>query len=342
MQGSRIPWPPPTPAGLVVREARAEDNEALLRLELESPLVLGSERVVFDRSPDFFSRHRLQPEHHIVVAEMDGRIVGVAAAAIHSPMIHGRQHRLTYIHHARVHPDAQRHGVAGAFSAALIAWGRERGSEAPYWFIAPANERSIAFGGRGGGRWPVDAMFRNFDVSDADAPLAEPVDPSRLVEVAHLVNQAHDGEDLFEPLTASSLKKRLQCDPSQYGVGHLRGIVREGRLVAAAGLWDEGASMEEVRSDVSTGETTRSTGAAVLDWGWLPGEEESFRDLLRSLAAEARGLGRNTLLLCEPSPNALPDIGLTSQTWALSLFTPGIAPPPRDSIRGLFADLLYL
>lgn len=337
-----ITWPPPNPNGVVVREARAEDNDALLRLELESPLMLGAERVVFDRSPDFFVRHRLQPEHQVVVAELDGRIVGVAAAALHTAVIRGERHRLTYIHHARVHHDAQRKGVAGAFSRALIEWGRDRGSEAPYWYIAPTNERSIAFGGRGGGRWPVDAVFRNFDVSRAEAPVATPLDPGRLSEFVDLVNRTHSGQEMFEPLTLTSLERRLTQDPAQYGRSHLRGVVRAGRLAAAAGLWDEGACMEEIWLPSETGEEERSRAMAVLDWGWVPGEEEAFAALLRSLAGEARRLERHSLTICEPAPGALPDIGLPSDTWSLSLFTPGIDPPPAGETRGIFVDLVYL
>lgn len=342
MSSSERPLPPRrNPPGVTVREARPEDNAALIALELASPLVLGAERVVYDRSPDFFSRHRLQPMHRVVVAEIGGEIVGVAAAALHTPLVERRPHRLAYISHARVRADAQRRGVAGAFSAALLAWAKEHGAEGSYWFIAPSNEGSIAFGGRGGGRWPADATFRRIDVSRADAAPAPPLAPARIEEAVALINATHAGQDLFEPLTAASMAARLRNDPAQYGIDHLRGAVAGGRFVAVAGLWDSGACVEEVRTDTRSGDVTRSRAASVLDWGWAPGEESAFRDLLTALAAEARSLGRSELTLSEPAPGALPGIALPSSVFALSLFTPTV-PPPVSSPRGVFVDLVYL
>src|SRR3972149_1865787 len=146
--------PRPPPPGLAVRDAGPEDNEALIALELESPLRLGETLLSFDRSPDFFRRHRLQPEHHLVVGEMEGSLVGVTAAAVHDVRIQGHSHRLAYIHHGRVHPSVRRRGVGGALVVEGTRWARERGAEGPYWLIAPTNEVSIAFSGRIGGRWP--------------------------------------------------------------------------------------------------------------------------------------------------------------------------------------------
>src|SRR3990170_3950686 len=112
--------PPAVPPGLTVREAHPEDNDALIALELESPLHLGQTTLTFDRSPDFFRRHHLQAEHRIVVGEMDGGLVGVTAAAVHDVAIQGKTHRLAYIHHGRVHPSVRRRAVASALVLALI------------------------------------------------------------------------------------------------------------------------------------------------------------------------------------------------------------------------------
>src|SRR3972149_1220254 len=43
---------------LVVREATAEDNDSLIALELQSPLLIGDREESFDPSPDFFARRR--------------------------------------------------------------------------------------------------------------------------------------------------------------------------------------------------------------------------------------------------------------------------------------------
>ena len=78
-----------TPPGLTVREATAEDNDALISLELESPLLVGDIEETFDRSPAFFACHRVKPDCRIVLAEMEGRAVGVMAGVIQTPVIQG-------------------------------------------------------------------------------------------------------------------------------------------------------------------------------------------------------------------------------------------------------------
>ena len=337
-EGTRTPSIPP---GLTVREATVEDNDSLIALELQSPLLIGHVEESFDRSPDFFACHRLQGQHRIVLGELKGRVVGVMTGVIHSPVIQGRPHHLVYIQQARVHPDFHGRGVAWALATDLFAWARERGAEGPYYLIAPENKPSVAFVGRGGGRWPVDVTLLEFDVSQAQGRQMERIPAKQLGEAVRLVNMTHAGEDFFEPLTQESLTTRLRRD-RQYSIDNLHGIFAGGTLVAVGGLWDKGATTERIHVERTTGATTRSRGAAVVDWGWAAGRREAFIELLRCLAAEARALGRSTLTVCEPSPGALPDPELLRRRSTVSLFTPTVEPPPADSIRGLYVDMLYL
>jgi ribosomal protein S18 acetylase RimI-like enzyme len=330
---------PSTPPGLIVREATVEDNDSLIALELQSPVLIGDIEEFFDRSPDALANHRVQAEHRVVLGELDASVVGVMAGVIHEPVIQGRSHRLVYIHRARVHPDFHHRGVAWALSNHLFAWGRERGAEGPYYLIAPENERSIAFGGRAGRRWPVDVTLLEVDVAEAQGR-PERIPEEQLAEAVRLVNMTHAGEDFFEPLTLESLTERLGRD-RQYSIDNLYGMFEGGTLVAVGGLWDKGASTERICVERATGVTARSRGAAVVDWGWAPGCEGAFSELLRGIAAEARTLGRSTLTICEPSLGALPDPGLPVRRWAAALFTPTIEPPPAESIRGLYVDMLY-
>jgi ribosomal protein S18 acetylase RimI-like enzyme len=330
---------PSTPPGLIVREATVADNDSLIALELQSPVRIGDVEEFFDRSPDAFANHRVQGEHRVVLGELDGSVVGVMAGVVHEPVIQGQPHRLVYIHRARVHPDFHHRGVAWALSNDLFAWGRERGAEGPYYLIAPENERSIAFGGRAGRRWPVDVTLLDFDVSEAQGQ-PEAVPENQLGEAVRLVNMTHAGEDFFEPLTLKSLAARLSRD-SQYSIDNFRGIFEGGTLVAVGGLWDKGATTERIHVERATGVTTRSRGAAVVDWGWASGRKDAFAELLRGLAAQARARGRSTLTICEPAAGTLPDPGLPQRRWAAALFTPTIQPPPAESIRGLYVDMLY-
>jgi hypothetical protein len=295
----------------------------------------------YDRSPDFFASHRVKGDYRIVLGEIDGHAAGMMAGVVHTPVIQGQPHRLVYIQQARVHPDFHGRGVAWAMANDLFAWAGALGAEGPYYLIAPENEPSLAFVERGGGRWPVDVTLSEFDVSEAPGGRAERVPEARLEEAVALVNTTHAGVDFFEPLTLESLTARLNRD-GRYSINDFYGIFEGEALVAVGGLWDKGATTEQVHVDRTTGVTARSRGAAVVDWGWASGRRDAFRELLRCLAAEARALGRSTLTICEPSPGTLPDPGLPAHRFTVSLFTPAMQPPAAESIRGLFADMLYL
>jgi len=330
-----------TPPRLIVREATVGDNDSLIALELQSPLRIGDIEETFDRSPDFFACHRVLADHCVVLGEIAGRVAGVMVGMLHTPVIEGRPHPLVYIRQARVHPDFHGRRVAWLLANDLFAWAAARGAEGPYYLIAPENKPSLSFVERGGGRWPVDVTLSEFDVSEAPGGRAERVPEARLEEAVALVNTTHAGVDFFEPLTLESVTARLNRD-GRYSINDFYGIFEGEALVAVGGLWDKGATTEQVHVDRTTGVTARSRGAAVVDWGWASGRRDAFRELLRCLAAEARALGRSTLTICEPSPGTLPDPGLPAHRFTVSLFTPAMQPPAAESIRGLFADMLYL
>lgn len=329
------PTPPP---GLLIREATPSDNEALIALEIECPLLVDGVAESYDRSPDFFACHRVQGEHRVILAEMDGRVAGVMAGAIQEPPIQRQPRRLVYIQRARIHPGYQGRGVAWHLANDLFAWSHQRGAEGPYYLIAPGNERSIAFGGRAGRRWPVNLRLASLDVTGAEGPPPTPVSRSQLAEAMALINATHADEDFFQPLTPESLSERLSRDP-QYGIGDVYAMSEGGRLNAVAGLWDKGATTEQIRLD-QAGTETLSRGTAVTDWGFAPGHEAAFAELLRSLAAMSRTLGRQTMVMCEPRPGMVPDLGLPRHDVDLCLYTPTIDPPDVRDIKGLFADLL--
>jgi hypothetical protein len=162
----------------------------------------------------------------------------------------------------------------------------------------------------------------------------EPLQAERLAEAVRLVNTAHDGEDFFEPLTYETLTARAQWAP-------LFGEVCRGDLVAVAGLWDRGAATARVQRGPD-GVESRSREATVTDWGFAPGCEAAFANLLRGLASAARDMGRDGLTICEPYPGAFPAGTLASRAGRIAVFTPGLEPPAEGDIKGIFIDMLYL
>ena len=327
-------------AEVSVRPATTADNDAIISLELRSALVLGDFEELFDRSPDALACCRIQDGCRVIVAALEGRVVGLMAGVVFRPLIQGQRRTLVYIHRARVDPEFRHHGVAMALSSALFAWSAERGAEGPCYAIAPGNTTSLSFVERGGGRWPRDLALLDIEVTQATPGTAMPIAEERLPEAVDLINTTHTGEDFFEPLTVDSLRARLSRDRA-YGLANLRGVFAGGALIAVAGLLDKGAYTERIRIDRASGRETRSRSAAVVDWGYAPGRQGQFAELLDCLAADARALGRATLTICEPRPDSFSS-SLPYRRGAVSLFTPSMKPPATETIGGLYFDLLNL
>jgi GNAT superfamily N-acetyltransferase len=106
--------------GVRLRDARPGDAAALASLAAD----LGDERTEREVEAGLAA---LGPDERVVVAEVDGAVVGFASAAV-TPFFHdgSRRLRLTAI---AVAPPHRGRGVARALVAELEPWGRERGCD---------------------------------------------------------------------------------------------------------------------------------------------------------------------------------------------------------------------
>ncbi|MEN6368101.1 MAG: GNAT family N-acetyltransferase [Thermotogota bacterium] len=82
-----------------IRVATHDDNEALLHLESESPQGTGMS-ILLDRQ-DYFYRSRMYDGARVVVAEEDGKIVGVMAYAVKEVLLDGGTDRVAYFYDLR-------------------------------------------------------------------------------------------------------------------------------------------------------------------------------------------------------------------------------------------------
>ncbi|MGD9675442.1 MAG: N-acetyltransferase family protein [Candidatus Bipolaricaulia bacterium] len=94
-----------------IRVATENDNEALLHLESESPQGTGIS-IVIDRH-DYFYRSRMHDGARVLVAEEDGRIVGVMAYAIKEVLLDGAVDRVAYFYDLRGEITYRRSGKRG-------------------------------------------------------------------------------------------------------------------------------------------------------------------------------------------------------------------------------------
>lgn len=233
-------------AAFAMRSACPNDNAALIALERRAPLIVGESELSFDRAPDFFAASRLQECWRIAVAAAGDQLVGVCGSAVYQASVLGRERLLSYTHHMRVDPAWQRHGVGRAM-------GRWLGQSWPplnvvpdrsYAFIDSTNSNSLAFAasGPGAGPWPLDAWMQNLPAGDPEAAgMTESVAETDAGAVLALLTRTHAGLELCPGFSPDWLRARLARSP-RYGWSSWRGLRRAGRLVAVAGLLDQGES----------------------------------------------------------------------------------------------------
>jgi GNAT superfamily N-acetyltransferase len=328
-----------------VREAAPDDNDSLIDLERRAPLDLGDRTLVFDRSPNFFAHQEMQEHGRVLVAEEDGRLVGVVAGAWHDVLIEGQRRRLLYIHQGRVLPEYRRQRTATDLVLQNLALARDAGFDAPYWLISPDNSTSLAFNRQTGVEgWPVDGRIDGFDVSARREARGEVVSvgPSDLPRVLDLINRTHTGREMFLPHTAESLRGRLNRNPT-YGWQHWRGYRSEEGLTAAAGIWDFARSLRITEREKTTARERVASPAYVLDYGYLEKAEEPMLEVFMALMAMAAESERNQLSISLPAESRLYSLmeDLPHSTTLFRILTPGI--PTPTSIRGsVYLDPVYL
>jgi len=96
-----------------IREATPVDNEALLRLEAQSPQGTGIS-ILIDRE-DYFYRSRLHDRSKVLIAEEDGRLVGIMAFAIKEVLLDGEPERVAYFYDLRGDASYRRSMKRGLF-----------------------------------------------------------------------------------------------------------------------------------------------------------------------------------------------------------------------------------
>ncbi len=89
---------------VIVREATAKDNDALVALAAACPMK-GEIGLCVDRAPDFFALNRLQGRTwRLFVAEVDGEVAGCMGAAARDAYLHGAPSRVAYPMDLKVFP----------------------------------------------------------------------------------------------------------------------------------------------------------------------------------------------------------------------------------------------
>lgn len=213
------------------RATAADDGE--IRALLRDVPMQGALRIGFGREPSFFAnRAPAGNEEHTLVARRDGRLISVGSWSEREVWLHGKRQRVGYLHGLRMAPDTA--GSMRVLRDGYAALARETaGSQAVGWFtsIDASNTRArrvLESRASGLPRYEriVDYLTRVFPVSKRG-----PVMPDMVVSMDELVD--------FLNREGARYDLALAWDETRFSLEDVSVVRRNGRIVAAAGVWDQ-------------------------------------------------------------------------------------------------------
>lgn len=215
-----------------IREATPADNEALLRLESESPQGTGI-AILIDRD-DYFYRSRLHDRAHILIAEEKGKLVGVMAFAIKDVLWDGRTEPVAYFYDLRGEASYRRSMKRGLFLLwrAALEEMEAAGALCVYGHVKADNHDSLSVSTKVGAR-----VAASFDILTLPAlrGTADTLDP----HLDSLDDEVHRLESFVGPRT---MRPVSLADAYVRGaeLGYLDGIFRleEGDSFAQVSAWN--------------------------------------------------------------------------------------------------------
>jgi len=136
---------------IVVREAQLEDlpmvvelRLALLRENASHPIYGRLRRDAERRATELFGAQLQHPDESVLLAERDGKTVGIlrCVESIGSPLL--QPSRYCYISSVYVRPNERRRGVLQALMEHAVAWCVERGLDEMRLHNVPASDEASA------------------------------------------------------------------------------------------------------------------------------------------------------------------------------------------------------
>ena len=342
------------PDGMEVRHADETDNDAIVEICRNTPLVLGDCSVTIDPGPDYFAYMRLMESRMPLVATDNGRPVAVHSAAMYRATLDGQRVRMAQILHSRVLPGYEGLGLWSVMNRRVQAMAVEirdqwddpapddPGASSPEPIIGCAymavDNDSVHRLGGAQGAWACRPYRVTIPCTRAmpdrtDVRRATPDDAVALVEI---FNACHDGEELYRPYTPTTLSSRLERAPDLYSWGDV--LMTDG---AAVGIWHAG--MRRITVDNAARTEQVSVRSLVLDYGFVEGAEAELDALLVLAATAAAGRGHTHLSIFTSDASRGSQLlrGLGDGVEEYEFTTPAAPEPPLTRERGIYVDQMY-
>jgi hypothetical protein len=354
------------PEGFDIRFATADDNDQLVEVSRASAIRVGDAKVVVDPGPDYFAAFRLMDEWTAVVITHHDRVVGVQCGCSFPGASEGEPARISVMLHTRFDPAYTRMGLWSHLNSRMLAAGRERAAsfergegrrlasdealptdahddEPPptrlvgVAYVHSENERMRQLYS-GTSVWATKPFRATIPCKPGDRAADQTprvATPDEADEVAAILNATHQGQELFRPYTARTLRRRLEQAPDLYSWGD---VFRTENAVV--GVWHSPEVRIRTESD---GTASRSRRALVLDHGFRPGHEDEYEALLHVAARTAADAGYDHLSVfsTDPSPTNAPLRRLADRVECYEVVVPFVDAPPDVAERGVYVDQAY-
>ncbi len=223
-----------------IREATAEDNQALIELQANCPQ--GTKLILkVDSSPDFFAHSKPFKDWSILVAVDNCRIVGSAAYAVNDVLIEGKPVKAAYEYGFMVHPKERRKGIAANLQEHIERSAKERSIDLLTLAIIEDNLPSMNLFTKMGFEKVKECATYSLMVQkelklaqEANVRRAEKRDLARVVD---LINEMYDDYDFFHPLRTSDLVDFAHRTPG-FSLDSIFVFEDNEGIKACLGYWD--------------------------------------------------------------------------------------------------------
>jgi len=240
-----------------IREATPDDNKALLRLESQSPQGTGIS-ILIDRD-DYFYRSRLHERSKVLIAEEEGKLVGVMAFAIKQALLDGGIEPVAYFYDLRGEASYRRSMKRGLFRLWKAVYEEIEAADAQFLYghVKADNYASLAVSTKMGAQ-----EVASFDI------LSLPTLRGRAFELdPHLDDLDAEVTRIQEFVGERCMRPPDLLAPYRRGaeLGYLKGIFRltTGGSFAQVSAWD--------LSSIYRGRVTHMPlGLKALGWGLNP------------------------------------------------------------------------
>jgi hypothetical protein len=215
-----------------IREAHEADNEALLRLEAESPQGTGLS-VNIDRDT-YFYRTGVFDTAKVIVGEEDGHLVGIMAYALKTVFVAGEPTRVAYFYDLRGDASYRRSMKRGLFRMwrAVDAEVRDAGAAFLYGHVKADNEDSLRVSTKSGAQPAASSGILTLPTLATRGPSLDPLRPS-IEDAVGRIEEAVGTRDMRPESIVPIYRGGAEA-------GYLQGIYRlEGkRSYAQISVWD--------------------------------------------------------------------------------------------------------